>query len=44
LQQASVEEVFAAQKKEAELKKRKDKIKAKKLHALGFEDENELVL
>ncbi|KAL7266085.1 hypothetical protein RUND412_011382, partial [Rhizina undulata] len=42
--QASVEEVFAAQRAQDAEKKQKDKVHRKKLRALGFEDEGEVLV
>ncbi|KAF3914391.1 hypothetical protein ABW21_db0202988 [Orbilia brochopaga] len=44
LKQATVDEIYDAQRLESANKKQKEKKKARKLHGLGFEAENELVL
>ncbi|KAK6535326.1 SM-like, degradation of cytoplasmic mRNAs and positively regulates transcription initiation [Orbilia ellipsospora] len=44
LQLASVDEIYDAQKAESAQKKQREKKKARKLHSLGFEAENELIL
>lgn len=42
--QASVEEVFAGQRQADAEKKHRDKVHRKKLRALGFEDEGEVLV
>jgi U6 snRNA-associated Sm-like protein LSm1 len=42
--QATVEEVFAEQRREDVERKRRDRAHRKKLRALGFEDEAEVLL
>ncbi|EWC48704.1 hypothetical protein DRE_00009 [Drechslerella stenobrocha 248] len=44
LKQATIDEIYDAQRAESAHKKQKEKKKARKLHGLGFEAENELVL
>jgi hypothetical protein len=44
LKKVSAKEIEEVQKAETAKKKLKEKTKAKKLHSLGFEAENELIL